>query len=145
MPSVLVTGCSSGFGLETARLVLDRGWEVVATLRRPRADLLPTGGRMRVLPLDVTRAESIAAVLAEAGPIDVLVIAPSQRLDDIAARHVGALPQVAAALAEPVVALQHVLLVLDATLAHPAPLPVGWRARSLGLPTILDAPRAACA
>jgi NAD(P)-dependent dehydrogenase (short-subunit alcohol dehydrogenase family) len=33
MPTILITGCSSGFGLETARLFLDRGWDVVATAR----------------------------------------------------------------------------------------------------------------
>jgi len=73
MPSVLVTGCSSGFGLETARLFLDRGWEVVATLRRPRADLLPASPRLRLLALDVTDPASIAGAVAEAGPLDVLV------------------------------------------------------------------------
>lgn len=74
--TVLITGCSSGYGLETARHFHAQGWNVVATMRSPHADLLPTGERMRVLPLDVTRAESIAAVLAQAGPIDVLVNNP---------------------------------------------------------------------
>lgn len=71
--TVLITGCSSGYGLETARHFHAQGWKVIATMRNPRADLLPGGERMRVLPLDVTRADSIAAVLAAAGPIDVLV------------------------------------------------------------------------
>jgi NAD(P)-dependent dehydrogenase (short-subunit alcohol dehydrogenase family) len=71
--TVLITGCSSGYGLETARHFHAKGWNVIATMRSPRADLLPTGERMRVLPLDVTRADSIAAVLAQAGRIDVLV------------------------------------------------------------------------
>lgn len=71
--TVLITGCSSGFGLETARLFHDRGWSVVATMRTPRDGLLPVSERMRVLPLDVTDAESIAAAVAAAGPIDVLV------------------------------------------------------------------------
>lgn len=72
-PTVLITGCSSGFGLETARLFHDRGWSVVATMRTPREGLLPASERMRVLPLDVTDAASIAAAVAAAGPIDVLV------------------------------------------------------------------------
>jgi NAD(P)-dependent dehydrogenase (short-subunit alcohol dehydrogenase family) len=72
-PTVLITGCSSGYGLETARHFHAQGWNVIATMRSPRADLLPAAERMRVLPLDVTRADSIAAVVAEAGPIDVLV------------------------------------------------------------------------
>jgi NAD(P)-dependent dehydrogenase (short-subunit alcohol dehydrogenase family) len=71
--TVLITGCSSGYGLETARHFHARGWNVVATMRTPRPDALPRGERMRVLALDVTRAESIQAALAEAGPLDVLV------------------------------------------------------------------------
>ena len=71
--TVLITGCSSGFGLETARLFLARGWHVVATLRRPREGLLPASERLRLLPLDVTDPDSIRACVAEAGPIDALV------------------------------------------------------------------------
>jgi NAD(P)-dependent dehydrogenase (short-subunit alcohol dehydrogenase family) len=73
MKTVLVTGSSSGYGLETARHFLAQGWNVVATMRTPRADVLPRSERLRVLPLDVTRPDSIAAVIAESGPIDVLV------------------------------------------------------------------------
>lgn len=73
MKTVLITGCSSGFGLETARLFLDRGWRVVATMRTPRHDLLPPGPAVRVLQLDVTDAASIRAAVEAAGPIDVLV------------------------------------------------------------------------
>ncbi len=72
-PTVLITGCSSGFGLATARLFLDEGWHVVATMRTPRADLLPASDRLRVLSLDVTDAESIRRCVAEAGEIDALV------------------------------------------------------------------------
>ena len=35
MKTVLITGCSSGYGLETARHFHARGWNVVATMRRP--------------------------------------------------------------------------------------------------------------
>ncbi|MGN6377114.1 MAG: SDR family oxidoreductase [Sphingomonas sp.] len=73
MPNILITGCSSGFGLATAKLFLDRGWTVVATMRTPRADVLPASERLRVLSLDVTDAASVAEVVAAAGPIDVLV------------------------------------------------------------------------
>ena len=40
MKTVLITGCSSGYGLETARHFHAKGWNVVATMRR-RARLLP--------------------------------------------------------------------------------------------------------
>ena len=73
MKTILITGCSSGYGLETARHFQARGWQVIATMRTPRAELFPLSGRLRVLPLDVTKPESIAAALEAAGPIDVLV------------------------------------------------------------------------
>ncbi|MDZ4866256.1 MAG: SDR family oxidoreductase [Alphaproteobacteria bacterium] len=73
MKTVLITGCSSGYGLETARHFHAKGWNVVATMRTPRADVLPKSDRIRVLPLDVTKPESIAAALKASGAIDVLV------------------------------------------------------------------------
>ena len=73
MNTILITGCSSGYGQETARFFHDRGWTVVATMRTPRADGLPRSDRLRILPLDVTVPESIAAAVENAGPIDVLV------------------------------------------------------------------------
>jgi NAD(P)-dependent dehydrogenase (short-subunit alcohol dehydrogenase family) len=73
MNTILITGCSSGFGLETARIFLERGWHVIATMRTPRADVLPASDRLVILPLDVTSADSVAHALAAAGPIDVLV------------------------------------------------------------------------
>jgi NAD(P)-dependent dehydrogenase (short-subunit alcohol dehydrogenase family) len=73
MPAIFITGCSSGFGLETARLFLERDWDVVATMRTLNADLFPVTERLRLLQLDVTDAASVALAVAEAGPIDVLV------------------------------------------------------------------------
>jgi NAD(P)-dependent dehydrogenase (short-subunit alcohol dehydrogenase family) len=73
MKTVLITGCSSGYGLETARHFHARGWNVIATMRTPREDVLPRSERIRVLALDVTKPDSIAAALAASGPIDVLV------------------------------------------------------------------------
>jgi NAD(P)-dependent dehydrogenase (short-subunit alcohol dehydrogenase family) len=83
MAVVLITGCSSGFGLELALAFGRRGDQVVATLRdlergeglrqRIEADSL----RVAVRQLDVTDATSIersvADTLAEHGQIDVLV------------------------------------------------------------------------
>jgi NAD(P)-dependent dehydrogenase (short-subunit alcohol dehydrogenase family) len=73
MKTVLITGCSSGFGLATATYFLAQGWRVVATMRTPQDGLLPASDNLRILPLDVTDAASIAQVVAQAGPIDVLV------------------------------------------------------------------------
>ena len=73
MKTILITGCSSGFGLETARHFLDRDWTVVATMRTPTEDVLPNSERLRILRLDVTDATSIQRAVEEAGPVDVLV------------------------------------------------------------------------
>ena len=73
MNTVLITGCSTGFGRETAIHFLERGWNVVATMRDPAASTLPPSDRLRVLPLDVADPNSIAAATAEAGAIDALV------------------------------------------------------------------------
>ena len=73
MPNVLITGCSSGFGLETANLFLERGWKVIATMRKPNPAILPASDNLVVLPLDVTDPSSIASAMEKAGAIDVLV------------------------------------------------------------------------
>ena len=73
MPKILITGCSSGFGLAIAQKFVDAGWDVVATMRTPRYDLLPSKDRLEILPLDVTSADSIAKAVDAAGTIDALV------------------------------------------------------------------------
>lgn len=73
MKTVLITGCSSGFGLEIARHFLAHDWNVVATMRTPDTGILPPSERLRVLALDVTDVASIGAALDAAGPIDALV------------------------------------------------------------------------
>jgi NAD(P)-dependent dehydrogenase (short-subunit alcohol dehydrogenase family) len=79
-PVWLITGCSTGFGRELARLVLARGWRAVVTARNPEQvqDIAEGhGDRTLVAQLDVTRPEQIAQVVAAAqdrfGRIDVLV------------------------------------------------------------------------
>ncbi len=79
-PAWLITGCSTGFGRELARLVLERGHRCVVTARNPESvrDLAAAyGDRAVVQQLDVTdRAEVDAAVQAADevfGGVDVLV------------------------------------------------------------------------
>jgi NAD(P)-dependent dehydrogenase (short-subunit alcohol dehydrogenase family) len=81
--SVLVTGCSSGFGLETAALLAGRDWRVFATMRDPtrreRLDerLARDRSAVDVLPLDVTDAGSVERAVGEAlersGGLDAVV------------------------------------------------------------------------
>jgi NAD(P)-dependent dehydrogenase (short-subunit alcohol dehydrogenase family) len=75
--TVLITGTSSGYGKATAQLFVERGWNVVATMRRPRPEIFSPSARLRVLPLDVTDSDNVRAAIAEAisafGTIDVIV------------------------------------------------------------------------
>jgi NAD(P)-dependent dehydrogenase (short-subunit alcohol dehydrogenase family) len=83
MSVVLITGCSSGIGLETALAFAARGDTVYATMRNPaKAGLLEAraaerGVSVQVRALDVTDdasvAAAVAAIEAEHGAIDVLV------------------------------------------------------------------------
>lgn len=76
--TVLITGCSSGFGAATARAFARRGWSVIATARRPETarDLESLPG-IFVTRLDVQDRASIdtavAAGIARFGGIDALV------------------------------------------------------------------------
>jgi NAD(P)-dependent dehydrogenase (short-subunit alcohol dehydrogenase family) len=77
MKTVLITGCSSGYGRATASLFLERGWNVVATMRTPERADLPPSTRLRVLRMDVTDRGSIDAAVHEGvatfGGLDVVV------------------------------------------------------------------------
>ncbi len=79
-PVWLITGCSTGFGRELAKLVLARGWRAVVTARDPSkvADIAEGHDeRALVLALDVTRRNQITAAVDQAmrhfGRIDALV------------------------------------------------------------------------
>ena len=79
-PVWFITGCSTGFGRELARLVLDRGWRAVVTARNPGqvADLAQGHEDAALaLKLDVTDQGQIAGAAKAAhdrfGQIDVLV------------------------------------------------------------------------
>ena len=75
--AVLITGCSSGIGHETASRLAAKGWTVYATARRPEriADLADRG--CRTLALDVTdeasMRDAVAAVEGEHGAVGALV------------------------------------------------------------------------
>jgi NADP-dependent 3-hydroxy acid dehydrogenase YdfG len=75
--SVLITGCSSGIGEETARYLAERGWNVYATARRPQSIAGLEEAGCHTLALDVTDEESmrsaVATVESEVGSIDALV------------------------------------------------------------------------
>ena len=75
--TILITGCSSGIGHETARHLASSGWRVYATARRPDSieDLAQAG--CETLALDVTDEESMGAAVRSVteaeGHIDALV------------------------------------------------------------------------
>jgi NAD(P)-dependent dehydrogenase (short-subunit alcohol dehydrogenase family) len=79
-PVWLITGCSTGFGRELARLVLERGWRAVVTARDVSkvSDLVAGRDDQAIaVALDVTDRVQIDAAVAAAtarfGRIDVLV------------------------------------------------------------------------
>jgi NAD(P)-dependent dehydrogenase (short-subunit alcohol dehydrogenase family) len=74
--TIVITGASSGIGKATARLFLDKGWNVVATMRNPAAEKdLKESARLRLVALDIQDPEGPKAAVAEAikvyGRIDV--------------------------------------------------------------------------
>jgi len=76
---VLITGCSSGFGLLTAVGAAKLGYETIATMRNlnkshPLKDALKAQNTSaQIEQLDVTEPDSIAAIVEKVGPIDILV------------------------------------------------------------------------
>jgi NAD(P)-dependent dehydrogenase (short-subunit alcohol dehydrogenase family) len=70
--TVLVTGCSSGFGLGIANRFAARGWHVVAGLRDAR--LRPAGlDAHELVQLDLSKDEDIGAVASRISRLDCLV------------------------------------------------------------------------
>ena len=77
-PVWFITGCSTGFGRELAKHVLERGYRTVVTARNPdEVNDLAANGEALVLKLDVMDQDQIDAAIKAAedrfGRIDVLV------------------------------------------------------------------------
>jgi len=81
MSTVLITGANRGIGLALAQQYATEGAEVFACCRDPaKADNLKelaasSGGRVRIIPLDVADESSIASLKRTLGdrPIDILI------------------------------------------------------------------------
>ena len=75
-PVAVVTGGGSGIGAATAARLVEDGFDVVVTGRRPErleAVAAALGERCRAVVMDVTDAGSVAAAAAQIGDCDVLV------------------------------------------------------------------------
>jgi 3-dehydrosphinganine reductase len=85
---VLVTGGSSGIGLATARLAIERGARVSIIARRPdvldeaASSLRSAGGRVAVAAADVSDPDqvdvAVSALTAALGPVDIAVCSAGQ-------------------------------------------------------------------
>ena len=64
--SILITGCSSGIGLDAARTLHARGWQVLATCRAEADCRRLQGEGLTSFPLDLADEASIAAAAEEA-------------------------------------------------------------------------------
>ena len=78
MKTVLITGASSGIGKETAKYFHQKGWNVVATMRRPEIEKeLTKLENIEVIYCDITEIKSMEVAIQKGierfGKIDVLV------------------------------------------------------------------------
>ena len=76
MKTVLITGCSSGIGLDAAHFLRGRGWRVIATCRKPEDIAARRAEGFEVLHLELGDEDSVARCAEQAlamGRIDALV------------------------------------------------------------------------
>jgi NAD(P)-dependent dehydrogenase (short-subunit alcohol dehydrogenase family) len=84
MKSVVITGCSSGFGYDTAKYLAEKGHSVYATMRnvngkneKPASELRDYAKEhnlsITILEMDVTSDESVKAAAEQISKVDVLV------------------------------------------------------------------------
>jgi NAD(P)-dependent dehydrogenase (short-subunit alcohol dehydrogenase family) len=96
MPSVFITGCNRGIGLEFAHQFAAAGWRVHAACRQPASAsaLNSVAGEVRVHALDIADDGQIAAVAAVLGnePLDLLInnAGIMRRNDGLGSTDVGA-------------------------------------------------------
>jgi NAD(P)-dependent dehydrogenase (short-subunit alcohol dehydrogenase family) len=74
--TIFITGASSGIGKAAAKLFAAKGWNVIATMRKPENETeLNLLDNVKLLPLDVTNVEQIKNTVQQVlalGPIDVV-------------------------------------------------------------------------
>jgi NAD(P)-dependent dehydrogenase (short-subunit alcohol dehydrogenase family) len=84
MKKVLITGCSSGFGYETAKYLAGKGHAVYATMRNTNGKNAKPASELRafaqasnvsitVLEMDVTSDESVKSAADQISQVDVLI------------------------------------------------------------------------
>lgn len=84
MKNILITGCSSGFGYESAKYLAKKGHHVYATMRnvsgknkQPASELKNFAQdqnlSINVLEMDVTSDKSVVAAVAQISKVDVLI------------------------------------------------------------------------
>ena len=84
MKKILITGCSTGFGFDSAKYFAEKGHHVYATMRninskntKPASELKDFAKdknlRLEVLEMDVTSDKSVNAAVAQISEVDVLI------------------------------------------------------------------------
>ena len=84
MKNILITGCSTGFGFESAKYLAEKGHSVYATMRKVNGKNEESASQLKkfaedqnlnikVLEMDVTSDESVNAAVAQISKVDVLI------------------------------------------------------------------------